>query len=343
MRRKRSSKTSKNWWIVSASREESYDCQSLVGSNFGFTEQTKFLGRCERMLRSWIREQLWSDPSSQSTLYHSESQNHASLRFWVAACYTELYGYYVKRYWTTTLSRRTTLHDIPQLKEFGIFISRIEVWYFRDSKENWKDDHGIRSLSHTTSKVEVEYKIILVELILTVVWWIRESWLRNGIMEIFPTLEFQSWKSNFRIEVCMRTADPQVTMLWIKEIEIAKSIDEHRTSRSIMKKDFLEFDMLDAMIASASRKLINTQSTFRKRVSVEEQRGQNTDRFLRGRQIAYMDDEYVRATGAYEAVQGLADLVTMTLQNDNVQDFDVRWDHAQLSVSEMLSLAILEG
>ena len=97
-----------------------------------------------------------------------------------------------------------------------------------------------------------------------------------------------------------------------------------------MKKDVLDFGMLDAMIASALRKLLNTQSTFRKRVSVEEQRAHNTDRFLRGRQIAYMDDEYVRAIGAYEAVQGLADLVTMTLQIDDVQDFDDRWDQALL-------------
>ena len=53
--------------------------------------------------------------------------------------------------------------------------------------------------------------------------------------------------------------------------------------------------------------------------------------------------EYFRATGACEAVQGLADMFTMTLQNDVVQDFDVRWDHALLSVSEMPSDAILEG
>ena len=35
--------------------------------------------------------------------------------------------------------------------------------------------------------------------------------------------EFQSWRVNFRTEVCPRKADPQVTMLWIKEVEIAKA------------------------------------------------------------------------------------------------------------------------
>ena len=90
----------------------------------------------------------------------------------------------------------------------------------------------------------------------------------------FPdAMEFQSWKVNFRIEVCSRTADLQVTMLWIKEVEIAKSIDEIVTSRSIAGQpkfpDFdPDFDVLDAMIASALKKLLNTQSNFRRRVSV---------------------------------------------------------------------------
>ena len=111
-------------------------------------------------------------------------------------------------------------------------------------------------------------------------------------------------------------------MLWIKEVEIAKSIDELMTSRSIMGKDFPVFDMLDAMKAQASKKLLNTQSHFpKKRVSVEEQRAQKYDRFLRGRQIACMIYEYFSATGACEAAQGLSDLFTIRLQNDDVQDF----------------------
>ena len=50
----------------------------------------------------------------------------------------------------------------------------------------------------------------------------------------------------------------------------------------------------------------------------------------------HMIYECFLATGAYETAQGLADLVSM-------QDFDVRCDHALLSVSEMPSPAILEG
>ena len=97
-------------------------------------------------------------------------------------------------------------------------------------------------------------------------------------------------------------------MQWIKEVETAKSIDDLLTSRSIAgQTDFPDYDMLDAIIASALKKLLR-HVHFRKRVSVEEQRAQKYDRFLRGRQIAYMIYEHVRATGAYEAVQCLSDL-----------------------------------
>ena len=77
----------------------------------------------------------------------------------------------------------------------------------------------------------------------------------------FPdSMEFQSWKVNSTTEVCLTTADPQITMHWITEVEIAKSIDELMTSRSIVgRDDFPDFDMLDAMIASALNKLLNTQ------------------------------------------------------------------------------------
>ena len=80
--------------------------------------------------------------------------------------------------------------------------------------------------------------------------------------------------------------------------------------------------MLDAMIAFALK------TRFRKKVSVGDQCAQTYDRFLRGRQIAQMIYEHFRASGACKAVQGLSDLFKIRLQKDDVQDFDVRRDHA---------------
>ena len=44
------------------------------------------------------------------------------------------------------------------------------------------------------------------------------------------SMEFQSWKANFKTEIRSKSADPHLTMHWIKEVEIAKSIDDLVTS-----------------------------------------------------------------------------------------------------------------
>ena len=94
----------------------------------------------------------------------------------------------------------------------------------------------------------------------------------------FPdSMDFQSWKVNIKTEVCSKTAYPQLTMHWIKEVKIAKSIDELMKTRSITgRTDFPDYGMLDAMLASALKKLLASSVHFRKRVSVEEQRAQKT-------------------------------------------------------------------
>ena len=67
-------------------------------------------------------------------------------------------------------------------------------------------------------------------------------------------------------------------------MEIATSIDDLVTSQSIEGTNFPDFEMQDAKIASALRRIISSTS-FRRRVSVEEQRAQEQNRSFRGRQI----------------------------------------------------------
>ena len=81
--------------------------------------------------------------------------------------------------------------------------------------------------------------------------------------------------------------------------------------------------MLDAKIASALNKIIQN-SQFMKKVSLEDQKDQKEDRFLRGRQIALMIHDYFRVTGAYDTVLDYADLFFVTLHDDNIQEFDTR-------------------
>ena len=81
------------------------------------------------------------------------------------------------------------------------------------------------------------------------------------------------------------------------------------------------FEELDARIASALNKIIHN-SQFKRRISLEEQKAQKQDGFLRGRQIAYLIYEYFRVTGAHDSVENYADLFTISLRNDDIQEFE---------------------
>ena len=104
----------------------------------------------------------------------------------------------------------------------------------------------------------------------------------------FPTpATFASWKMRFKTDVCTCSQFPTEAMQWIKEVELVDSVDELRTSSSIRGISMPNFEVLDARIASALNKSIHN-SHFKGRISLEEQKAQKEDRFLRGRQIAYL-------------------------------------------------------
>ena len=88
-------------------------------------------------------------------------------------------------------------------------------------------------------------------------------------------------------------------MHWIKEVEMVESVDDLKSSCSFRGIRTPDFEVLDAIIH-------NTR--FKKKVSLEEQKAQKEDRFLRGRRIAYLIYEYFRVTGANDSVDNYADL-----------------------------------
>ena len=100
------------------------------------------------------------------------------------------------------------------------------------------------------------------------------------------------------------------------------------------------FEVLDARIASALNKIIHN-SHF-KRISLEEQKAQKQDRFLRGRQIAHLIYEYFRVTRADDSVESYADLFTIALQNDDILEFDAKWGGILLSMTQIPSDNISE-
>ena len=131
-------------------------------------------------------------------------------------------------------------------------------------------------------------------------------------------------------------------MVWIKEVEVVDSVNDLKSSRSVAGKTFPNFEMLDAKIASALNKIIQN-SHSKKKVSLEEQKARPKNRFFRGRQIAFMIFDYFQFTGAHDAVLDYADLFTVVLQDDNVQEFDTRWDEVPLAMSKIPSDDVFES
>ena len=131
-------------------------------------------------------------------------------------------------------------------------------------------------------------------------------------------------------------------MQWIKEVEMVDSVDGLKSSSSIRGIQMPKFEVLDASFASALNKIIHN-SHFRRRTSLEEQKAQKQDRFLRGRQIAYLIYDYFRVTGATDSVENYADLFTVGLRNDDIQELDSEWDRILLSLTKIPPDDILEG
>ena len=82
---------------------------------------------------------------------------------------------------------------------------------------------------------------------------------------------------------------------------------------------------------------------FKNKVSLEEQKAQKEDRFLRGRQIAFMIYDYFQVTGAFDTVLDYADSFSVTLHDDNIQELDTRWDEVLISMLKIPSDNILES
>ena len=142
----------------------------------------------------------------------------------------------------------------------------------------------------------------------------------------FPTpATFACCKIRFKTEVRTCSQFPSEAMLWIKEVEMVDSVDDLMSSSSIRDISIPNFEVLDARIASALNKIIHN-SHFKRRVSLEEQKVQKEDSFLRGRQIAYLIYEDFRVTGANDSVENYTDLFTIVLRNDDIQEFESKWD-----------------
>ena len=109
-------------------------------------------------------------------------------------------------------------------------------------------------------------------------------------------------------------------------------------------------DVLHFLISSCSTRGLHQSwvklsgiLTSRKRSVWRNKKAQKADRFLRGRQIAHLIYDCFRVTGVNESVLDYADLFTVVLRNDDIQEFDTRRDEILLSTEQFPPDDILES
>ena len=88
-------------------------------------------------------------------------------------------------------------------------------------------------------------------------------------------------------------------MLWIGEVEDAKSIDDLITSASLPERPIPDVENLDCKFASELRKIF---TNFKKQVTAAEGKPQSEKRSLTGRQIAWMICDLYDMSGDNEAI-----------------------------------------
>ena len=330
LRRNWANETSKKGRTVFATTEESCDRESDDGPNSGSTENSKFLVRCERILRSWNSEHLWGDPRSQSNplLFRVTEPCLAA----ILDC-RMVHG-------ILWVLHETFLNDNLLDKDEPLLSSTIQrIWH--PLLKNW-DLTFLEIRSNRKVKWDENGRIRRASKVKSYWWNLFSQWYdwlsRYPISELhlgkFPdSMKFRSWKVNCKTQVCSKTADPHHTMHWIKRVEIAKTIDELMTSRSVLERHhFKDCDMLDAVVASALKRLLDKHIHFLKRMSVEEQRAQKYHRFLRGRQNCLHG---LRAFPCNRS--SWSSTSTLRFVHNDVQDLDVRWDQA-LFISKRICL-----
>ena len=128
----------------------------------------------------------------------------------------------------------------------------------------------------------------------------------------FIVVTFACWKVRFKTKVCICSQFLTEAMQWIKEVELFSG--------------WIEIFLISSWYVNA-----------------EEHKAQEEDQFLRGRQIAYLIHDYFRVTGTHDFVEKCTDLFTIVLRNDDIEEFDSKWDGILLSFTKIPPDDILEG
>ena len=103
-----------------------------------------------------------------------------------------------------------------------------------------------------------------------------------------------------------------------------------------------DFEVLHARNASALNRIIQN-TRFKKKVSLEEPKSPKRGPFPSWKTDRSPDLRVLPGHWSHEFVENYDDLFTVVLRNDDIQEFDSKWDGILLSITKIPSDDILEG
>ena len=251
-------------------------------------------------------------------------------RFWIAAPETLNMMGISDVFWTTICLEKDNLKISRKITEFGIFFSWSETKTYRTY-----DDNRIEEETWATRLVQFEKHSPLWRWSFTWYWWSLISRWYDGVPEI-SNLGAASCKIPWLHGIWKLESQFQDWSLCEDSESSNHDVMDHRSWRESKVNWRIEYiainswreqiskivKMLDVMIASALKKILNSHIQFLKRICVEEQRAQKYDRFLRGKtRIRTWSVSIFMHPELMNRYKGLSHLFTIRLQNDDVQDF----------------------
>ena len=119
-------------------------------------------------------------------------------------------------------------------------------------------------------------------------WTAKTASIGTSIRQIPNTFNILILEEKIQNQVTTCSDFPSDALLWIKEVEMVESLEELKSSRSVCGRIFQISRCWTRRVASALNEIIQN-SQVKKKFSLEEQKAQKEDQFLRGRQIAFCD------------------------------------------------------
>ena len=143
---------------------------------------------------------------------------------------------------------------------------------------------------------------------------------------------FVMWKMNFKSEFCSSSSFPAEAMVWIKEVDSARHIDQLKFSNSSLGSNIFRLrgtPNMRVLSRSCRPRVSRGESAWRSKEA------QKDSRFLKGRPIASMINEYFKISGTCEALHDFNDQMKVQLKNDSVHGFHTKWDQVLLSMAKV--------